>query len=43
MASYNDWGRLRLDQISAGRNAVRFQDGDFSEFGIRRLRRIWFW
>jgi hypothetical protein len=33
LASYNDWRSLRLDQISAGRNAVKFQDGDFFEFG----------
>jgi hypothetical protein len=33
MLGFNDWLRLRLDQIGAGRNAVKFQDGDFLDFG----------
>lgn len=33
MLGFNDWASLRLDQISAGRNAVKFQDGDFLDFG----------
>jgi hypothetical protein len=30
---YDDWANIRLDQISAGRNAVKFQGGDFLDFG----------
>jgi hypothetical protein len=30
---YNDWGAVRLDQIAAGRRTVKFQDGDFMDFG----------
>jgi Bacterial Ig domain len=33
LLGFDDWGSLRLDQISAGRNAVKFQDGDFLDFG----------
>jgi hypothetical protein len=33
LQGFNDWASLRLDQISAGRNAVKFQDGDFLDFG----------
>jgi len=33
MLGYDDWASLRLDQISAGRNAVKFQDGDLLDFG----------
>jgi hypothetical protein len=33
LLGFNDWASLRLDQISAGRNAVKFQDGDFLDFG----------
>jgi VCBS repeat-containing protein len=30
---FNDWANIRFDQISAGRNAVKFQNGDFLDFG----------
>lgn len=30
---YDDWSAVRLDQIAAGRRAVKFQDGDFMDFG----------
>jgi hypothetical protein len=33
LTGFNDWSAIRLDQISAGRNAVKFQDGDFLDFG----------
>ena len=33
MLGFNDVDHIRLDQISAGRNAVKFQDGDFLDFG----------
>lgn len=33
MLGFDDWANLRLDQISAGRSAVKFQDGDFLDFG----------
>jgi cadherin-like protein len=33
LLGFNDWANLRLDQISAGRNAVKFQDGEFLDFG----------
>src|SRR4029077_7219382 len=33
LLGFNDWANIRLDQVSAGRRAVRFQDGDFADFG----------
>jgi hypothetical protein len=33
LLGFNDWANIRLDQISAGRRAVRFQDGDFADYG----------
>jgi hypothetical protein len=41
LTGFSDWDRLRLDQIGAGRNAVKFQEedvldwgsGDFLDFG----------
>jgi hypothetical protein len=33
LLGFNDWANIRLDQISAGRHAVKFQNGDFADFG----------
>jgi hypothetical protein len=33
LLGFNDWANVRLDQIGAGRRAVRFQDGDFADYG----------
>jgi len=33
LRGFNDWANIRLDQIGAGRKAVKFQDGDFADFG----------
>ena len=33
LRGFNDWANIRLDQIGAGRRAVKFQDGDFADFG----------
>ncbi len=33
LTGFDDWSAIRLDQIGAGRNAVKFQDGEFLDFG----------
>jgi len=33
LLGFNDWANIRLDQIGGGRRAVKFQDGDFADFG----------
>jgi hypothetical protein len=33
LLGFNDWANIRLDQIDAGRRAVKFQNGDFADFG----------
>jgi hypothetical protein len=33
LRGFVDWTSLRLDQIGAGRHAVKFQSGDFVDFG----------
>ena len=30
---FDDWGSLRLDQIGAGRQTMKFQDGDVADYG----------
>ncbi len=30
---FNDWSHIRLDQISSGRNEVKYSDGDFLDVG----------
>jgi len=30
---FNDWANVRLDQISSGRNEVKYSDGDFLDVG----------
>jgi hypothetical protein len=30
---FNDWSNVRLDQISSGRNEVKYSDGDFLDIG----------
>jgi hypothetical protein len=33
LRGFDDWSNLRLNQIGAGRRAVKFQGGDFLDFG----------
>src|SRR6185295_15122321 len=33
LRGFNDWASLRLDQMSVGRKSVKFQGGDFADFG----------
>ena len=33
MKGFDDWGHLKLNQIGGGRIAVKFQSGDFADYG----------